>query len=144
MFVFSISTLCTTTNCRWNFFTFEFSLGLYGDYPVHFNTHLLFIIRFYIPTSTINVILVKLPSLGPVQHLGVLFLQPGNYISHLIGHEGPGSILTALKARGWCNNLVAGNRPAPRGLGFFGISVDLTEEGINHTDEIIELIFQVI
>ncbi|KAI4457938.1 nardilysin [Holotrichia oblita] len=68
--------------------------------------------------------------------------QPGNYISHLIGHEGPGSLLTALKERGWCNSLVAGNRPAPRGFGFFGISVDLTEEGIKHIDDIVKLIFQ--
>ncbi|KAI4457948.1 nardilysin [Holotrichia oblita] len=70
--------------------------------------------------------------------------QPGNYISHLIGHEGPGSLLTALKERGWCNSLVAGNRPAPRGFGFFGISVDLTEEGIKHIDDIVKLIFQYI
>lgn len=64
-------------------------------------------------------------------------------MSHLIGHEGPGSILSALKARGWSNNLIAGNRPASRGFGFFGISVDLTEEGLKHIDDIIELIFQV-
>ncbi|CAH0553954.1 unnamed protein product [Brassicogethes aeneus] len=67
---------------------------------------------------------------------------PGHYISHLMGHEGPGSILSVLKSRGWSNNLVAGNRPAPRGLGFFGIAVDLTEEGINHVDDIVKLIFQ--
>nr|XP_022903817.1 insulin-degrading enzyme [Onthophagus taurus] len=70
--------------------------------------------------------------------------QPGNYISHLIGHEGPGSLLSALKERGWSNSLVAGNKPAPRGMGFFGISVDLTEEGIKHIDDIITLIFQYI
>ncbi|CAG9106501.1 unnamed protein product [Plutella xylostella] len=28
---------------------------------------------------------------------------PGHYLSHLLGHEGPGSLLAALKARGWCN-----------------------------------------
>ncbi|XP_019877386.1 insulin-degrading enzyme isoform X4 [Aethina tumida] len=67
---------------------------------------------------------------------------PGHYISHLMGHEGPGSILSILKARGWSNNLVAGNRPAPRGIGFFGIAVDLTEEGIDHVDDIVKLVFQ--
>lgn len=64
-------------------------------------------------------------------------------MSHLIGHEGPGSILSALKSRGWSNNLVAGNKPTSRGFGFFGITVDLTEEGMKHVDDIIELIFQV-
>ena len=26
--------------------------------------------------------------------------QPGHYLGHLIGHEGPGSLLSELKARG--------------------------------------------
>lgn len=69
--------------------------------------------------------------------------QPSGYISHLIGHEGSGSLLSALKARGWSNQLVAGIRPAARGMGFFGISVDLTEEGIDHINDIIKLVFQV-
>lgn len=60
-----------------------------------------------------------------------------------MGHEGPGSILSVLKARGWSNSLVAGSRPSPRGFGFFGVAVDLTEEGMNHTDEIVQLVFQV-
>ncbi|XP_018580177.1 insulin-degrading enzyme [Anoplophora glabripennis] len=67
---------------------------------------------------------------------------PGHYISHLVGHEGPGSILSVLKARGWSSNLVAGSKPAPRGFGFFGVGVDLTEEGIKHVDDIVKLIFQ--
>ncbi|CAG9815290.1 unnamed protein product [Phaedon cochleariae] len=67
---------------------------------------------------------------------------PGHYISHLMGHEGPGSILSVLKARGWSNSLVAGSKPSPRGFGFFGIAVDLTEEGINHVDDIVKLVFQ--
>lgn len=59
-----------------------------------------------------------------------------------MGHEGPGSILSALKVLGWSNNLVAGSRPAPRGMGFFGVTVDLTEEGMKHIDDIVELVFQ--
>lgn len=70
--------------------------------------------------------------------------QPIHYISHLMGHEGPGSILSTLKSRGWSNSLVAGARPTPRGFSFFTIAVDLTEEGMDHTDEIIQLVFQVI
>ena len=30
------------------------------------------------------------------------------YIAHLVGHEGPGSLLSALKKRGWVNDLEAG------------------------------------
>lgn len=60
-----------------------------------------------------------------------------------MGHEGPGSILSVLKSRSWSNSLVAGSRPSPRGFGFFGVAVDLTEEGLDHINEIVELIFQV-
>ncbi|XP_066145097.1 insulin-degrading enzyme isoform X3 [Euwallacea fornicatus] len=67
---------------------------------------------------------------------------PPGYISHLIGHEGPGSILSVLKVRGWSNHLVAGQRTTVRGFSFFGISVDLTEEGIKHINDIVKLIFQ--
>ncbi|XP_018331415.1 insulin-degrading enzyme [Agrilus planipennis] len=70
--------------------------------------------------------------------------SPEGYISHLIGHEGPGSLLSALKTKGWSNSLVAGSRPGGRGLGFFGITVDLTEEGLQHTNDIIKLVFQYI
>ncbi|XP_030755591.1 insulin-degrading enzyme [Sitophilus oryzae] len=69
---------------------------------------------------------------------------PANYISHLMGHEGPGSILSALKARGWSNHLVAGLRTHSRGFGFFAVTVDLTEEGMKHVDDIVKLIFQYI
>ena len=34
--------------------------------------------------------------------------KPDSYLSHLIGHEGPGSILSHLKAKGWASGLSAG------------------------------------
>ncbi|XP_068625858.1 insulin-degrading enzyme [Battus philenor] len=69
---------------------------------------------------------------------------PGHYLSHLLGHEGPGSLLAALKARGWCNSLVGGTRIGARGFGFFGVQVDLTEDGVEHIDDIVNLVFQYI
>lgn len=70
-------------------------------------------------------------------------LQPERYVSHLIGHEGPGSLLSELKNRGWVNSLVAGESSGAKGFSFFGINVDLTEDGIQHTDDIVTLVFQV-
>ncbi|XP_026744064.1 insulin-degrading enzyme [Trichoplusia ni] len=69
---------------------------------------------------------------------------PGHYLSHLLGHEGPGSLLSVLKERGWCNSLVGGTRIGARGFGFFGVQVDLTEEGVGHVDDIVKLVFQYI
>lgn len=68
--------------------------------------------------------------------------QPERYVSHLIGHEGPGSLLSELKNRGWVNSLMAGESNGAKGFGFFGIHVDLTEEGIQHVDDIVTLVFQ--
>ncbi|XP_053623263.1 insulin-degrading enzyme [Plodia interpunctella] len=69
---------------------------------------------------------------------------PGHYLSNLLGHEGAGSLLSELKARGWCNSLVGGTRIGARGFGFFGVQVDLTEDGVEHIDDIITLVFQYI
>lgn len=68
--------------------------------------------------------------------------KPAGYVSHLIGHEGKGSVLSELKALGYVNNLVAGPSGGSKGFEFFIVSVDLTEEGIEHTDEIIHIVFQ--
>lgn len=34
--------------------------------------------------------------------------QPSRYLSHLIGHEGPGSIMSYVKSKGWVSGLSAG------------------------------------
>ena len=68
--------------------------------------------------------------------------SPGSYLGHLLGHEGPGSLLSELKSRGWVNNLVGGQKSGSKGFGFFVVNVDLTEEGILHVDDIIMLVFQ--
>ncbi|XP_077297928.1 insulin-degrading enzyme-like [Arctopsyche grandis] len=70
--------------------------------------------------------------------------DPTHYISHLIGHEGPGSLLSLLKAKGWCNSLSSYSYCGGRGFAIYKIYVDLTENGINHIDDIVELVFQYI
>ncbi|KAG4071853.1 hypothetical protein HA402_006014 [Bradysia odoriphaga] len=70
--------------------------------------------------------------------------SPEQYLSHLLGHEGKGSILSELKSKGWCNSLMAGHSTSARGFGFFDISVDLSKEGFENVDEIIKIIFQYI
>lgn len=53
--------------------------------------------------------------------------QPAHYISHLLGHEGQGSLLSELKRRGWVSQLQAGANKAARGFGFFNVDLDLSE-----------------
>ncbi|KAI4229441.1 MAG: hypothetical protein L6R36_000895 [Xanthoria steineri] len=70
--------------------------------------------------------------------------QPSRYLSHLIGHEGPGSILAHIKAKGWANGLSAGVAPVCPGSAFFTVSIKLTEDGLKRYQEIVEIVFQYI
>jgi insulysin len=55
--------------------------------------------------------------------------QPSRYISHLIGHEGPGSIMAYTKSKGWANSLSAGAYPiCPGSPSIFDVQIRLTEE----------------
>ena len=61
--------------------------------------------------------------------------KPEDYLSHLVGHEGRGSLLSALKKRGWATQLQAGVADG----GFerssvvylFDVSITLTEAGLH-------------
>lgn len=58
--------------------------------------------------------------------------QPAHYLSHLTGHEGPGSILSYLKKKNWATYLSAGMCFGGTGFGFFHVCIDLTEQGIGN------------
>ena len=70
--------------------------------------------------------------------------QPSRYLSHLIGHEGPGSILSYIKAKGWANGLSAGAMPLCPGSAFFTISIRLTTDGLKEYQEVAKVVFQYI
>lgn len=70
--------------------------------------------------------------------------KPGHYLSHLIGHEGSGSLLAYLKSKGWANELSAGSHTVSKDNGFFSISIDLTDEGIANYEDVVISVFQYI
>ena len=70
--------------------------------------------------------------------------QPSRYISHLIGHEGPGSILAYIKAKGWANGLSSGAAPVCPGAAFFTVSIKLTEDGLKEYQEVVKAVFEYI
>lgn len=70
--------------------------------------------------------------------------RPSHYISHLIGHEGPGSLLTYLNAKGWVSALSAGANPVCPGTSFFSVSLRLTTDGLKNYQPVIKAIFQYI
>ncbi|TVU34897.1 hypothetical protein EJB05_16753 [Eragrostis curvula] len=54
---------------------------------------------------------------------------PCHYLSHLIGHEGEGSIFHIIKELGWAMNLVAGEGTDSTQYSFFSVSMRLTDAG---------------
>lgn len=70
--------------------------------------------------------------------------KPLNHIGHVLGHEGEGSLLSLLRARGWANGLSAGGGFAYGDAATFTVSVALTEAGVARIDEITGLLFQFI
>ncbi|KAJ0360313.1 hypothetical protein COL26b_014108 [Colletotrichum chrysophilum] len=69
--------------------------------------------------------------------------QPSRYIKHLVGHEGPGSIMACLKEKGWATKLDAFESLVCAGTpGTFDCHISLTEEGLKNYKEIVKILFQ--
>jgi len=67
--------------------------------------------------------------------------KPLSYISNLLGHEAEGSLLAALKHKGWADSLSAGAGFMDRHQGTVQISIGLTEPGLEHIEEIGSMLF---
>ena len=67
--------------------------------------------------------------------------KPVSYLANLLGHEGKGSLLAALKTLGWADSLSAGAGFMDRVQGTVQISIGLTAPGAAHIDEIGEMLF---
>jgi nardilysin len=71
--------------------------------------------------------------------------KPCDYLAHLLGHEAKGSLLSALKRKSWVTECYAG--VGTDGVEFasshalFAVSFSLSEEGMNHWEEIIQQVF---
>ena len=67
--------------------------------------------------------------------------KPLQYIGHLLGHEGEGSLLSLLKRKGWSEGLSAGGGNNGSDQATFHISINLTEAGATHREDIRALVF---
>lgn len=64
-------------------------------------------------------------------------------MNYLVGNKCNGSLLSELKRKGWCNNLIAYTEYAAIGFDFFNLILsDLTAEGLENIQDILKLIFQ--
>jgi len=98
--------------------------------------------------------LPKMLSVVPVQELRSLMLffpvpqllphyreKPMEFISNLVGHEGPGSIVDILKQKGWAEGLGAGTGFDDRYTSSMLVNIQLTKAGWENRDQVIGLFF---
>lgn len=64
-----------------------------------------------------------------------------SFLAHLLGDEGPGSLLAFLKHQGWVNQLSAGGGIDGSNYKDFTLSFELTEQGLLAKDQILEAMF---
>ena len=83
-----------------------------------------------------------IPSVCDEHKIGILFQLPSSlqkeylkkaedYVSHLVGHEGQGSLFDLLKKREWATELCAGVIEQTSAAWLFEVSITLTELGMN-------------
>jgi len=67
--------------------------------------------------------------------------KPSHFLSHLVGHEGPGSLLSVLKGLGWATELSAGPGTTLPTESLFCVTIRLTEEGVPAWEGVVDLVF---
>lgn len=70
--------------------------------------------------------------------------KPLNYISHLIGDEGEGSLLAYLKRKDWALNLIAGSGIEGDRFKDFNVSFQLTDKGLENKFDVVASLFSYI
>ncbi|KAI9018492.1 Metalloenzyme, LuxS/M16 peptidase-like protein [Phycomyces nitens] len=69
---------------------------------------------------------------------------PPGYLCRLLNAKDSNSCEYYLKKKGWAIGLNAMLSHEARGVAFFQINVDITEEGLNHHEEVVQTLFQYI
>lgn len=70
--------------------------------------------------------------------------KPAELIGYVLGNEGPGSLLAALKAEGLATELSAGAHAETPDYGAFDVSVNLTPQGLTQHPRVLALVFAAI
>ncbi|KAK4775970.1 hypothetical protein SAY87_023931 [Trapa incisa] len=101
--------------------------------------HLQMLIR-VIPICDDHMLKIEWPTTPDIQHYKEF---PCHYLSHVICHEGEGSLFDILKKLGWATRLCA-CEDSNTSFSFFHVSMDLTEAGNEHVEDIVGLLFKYI
>ncbi|MDN3610627.1 insulinase family protein [Vibrio ostreicida] len=67
--------------------------------------------------------------------------KPLSYFAHLLGDEAEGSLMLALKQKGWITSLTAGGGTSGSNYREFTVSCALTALGLNYVEDIVQGVF---
>ncbi|MDX1589450.1 MAG: insulinase family protein [Oleiphilaceae bacterium] len=94
---------------------------------------------------------MKVKSLRETRRLQLLFpipsleeeyaSKPSEYLAHLIGHEGPGSLHDVLRSAGLVNEVSAGRAMDTGQQALMSISLTLTEAGLERWEDVVSVSF---
>ncbi|EFN70814.1 Insulin-degrading enzyme [Camponotus floridanus] len=65
-----------------------------------------------------------------------------SFLTYLFEYGGKGSLMSVLRANGWGNDIDTGNLCDAKEFTFFNVAINLTDEGLEHIDDIMTLFFQ--
>eukprot|EP00439_Symbiodinium_sp_Y106_P039234 s1244_g4.t2 len=81
------------------------------------------------------------PTRGSMSVESWRWYNPAIHVGSVLGHEGPHSLCALLRRRGWITELDVSGDDETSTFAVLVVSMELTEEGLEHKDEILELLF---
>ena len=93
------------------------------------------------PRQSLRMLSIAFPIPEDIQHYQQ---KPISFLGNILGHEGKGSLLSYLKLQGWVEGLSAGPGLRYQGGATFNITIQLTESGVEASDNIVTAVFQAI
>jgi insulysin len=71
-------------------------------------------------------------------------VKPGEWISHVVGHEGPNSLLSYLIREGLAYELTSSNDHVLEAWDYFHVSIKLTQKGEQNYEQVMKIVFAAI
>jgi secreted Zn-dependent insulinase-like peptidase len=95
---------------------------------------------------------IDIQSLRDVKQLEVQWVLPPRqavwpsrshgYLTHVLGHEGEGTLFAFLKQRGWVESLYASFAGGADDYDLLSLSLDLSDEGFAHQEDVVDAMLQ--
>ena len=99
-----------------------------------------------VPVQDIRQVSISWPIIyaSDTERKNALLTKQANYLAHLMGHEGPCSLLSYFKKEGLANSVSCGSGDELSDFETFDCNVGLTKAGLKEVDRVVEGIFSYI